>query len=55
MLAAIGFVLTVIAAILQLVGKYHSAIIWLMLAAIALVCFEVAWGWNRAGRTYRRP
>jgi len=25
-------------------------IIWLLLIGLALVCAEVAWGWNRSGR-----
>lgn len=53
MLAILGFVLIVIAAILELVKKYPHAIVWLIIAAVALVCAEVAWGWNRSGRSYR--
>jgi len=53
MLAILGFVLYVIAAILQLTGKYPAAIIWLIIIGGALVAAEVAWGWNRGGRTYR--
>jgi hypothetical protein len=54
MLAAIGAVLGVIAAILKLVDKYPGAILWLIIIAVILVCVDVAWGWNRGGRTYRR-
>lgn len=54
MLAVLGFVLAVIAAILKLTNQHADAIIWLLIVGLALVCAEVAWGWNRGGRTYRR-
>jgi len=54
MFAVFGVILAVIAAILKLTGKYPDAILWLIIFAIILVGAEVAWGWNRGGRTYRR-
>jgi heme A synthase len=54
MLAIIGFVLAIVAAILDLTGKHTNDITWLLIAAVALVCAEVAWGWNRGGRYARR-
>jgi hypothetical protein len=49
MLAVLGFVLFVIAAILKLVDKYPNSILWLVIVGGALVCAEVAWGWHRSG------
>jgi hypothetical protein len=54
MLAAIGAVIGVIAAILKLVDKYPNAILWLIIFAVILVCVEGFLFWNRGGRTYRR-
>jgi hypothetical protein len=50
MLAIIGVILEVIAAILKLVDKYPNAIIWLIIIGAVLIGAEVAWGWNRGGR-----
>jgi uncharacterized membrane protein len=56
MLAVIGLVLYVIAAILQLTSKYTDKVIWLVIIGGALVAIDVAWGWRRAGPGYyRRP
>lgn len=54
MLAILGFVLYVIAIILKLVDKHPDWILWLLLVGGALVAAEVAWGWGRAGHSYRR-
>lgn len=54
MLAILGFVAFVIAAVLHLVKHDPGAVTWLIIIGGALVCAEVAWGWNRAGR-YTRP
>jgi hypothetical protein len=49
MLAVIGVVLGVIAAILKLAGKHPDWIIWLLIVAIILIGVDVAWGWRRHG------
>jgi hypothetical protein len=54
MIAIIGLVLYVIAAILKLVGKYPGSITWLLIIAGALVAIDVIWGWHRAGAGYYR-
>ncbi len=54
MLAALGAVLGVIAAILKLTGKYPNAITWLIIIAVILVCVDVAWNWRRTGPGYYR-
>jgi hypothetical protein len=53
MLAIVGLVLYVIAAILKLTDKYPNALIWLIIIGGALVAIDVAWGWNARGRRYR--
>jgi hypothetical protein len=55
MLAILGFVAFVIAAILHLVKHDAGAVLWLIIIGGALVCAEVAWGWNRSGRYRRGP
>jgi hypothetical protein len=54
MLAALGAVLGVIAAILKLTGKYPNAITWLLIIGLILVCVDVAWGWRGRSGYYRR-
>jgi hypothetical protein len=54
MLAVIAFFLFAIAGILRLVGKHADIVTWLIVVGGLLVSAEAAWGWNRAGRTYRR-
>ena len=54
MLAAIGLVLYVIAAILELVNKHLNWVIWLVIIGGALVAADVIWGWRRAGAGYYR-
>jgi hypothetical protein len=54
MLAAIGLVLYVIAAILELVSKYTDKVIWLVIIGGALVACDVIWGWRRHGAGYYR-
>jgi hypothetical protein len=53
MLAVLGVILEVIAAILKLVSKYPGAITWLIIIGAILIGAEVAWGWNRGGRYSR--
>lgn len=54
MIAIVGLVLYVIAAILQLTSKYTDKIIWLVIIGGALVAIDVIWGWRRAGPGYYR-
>jgi hypothetical protein len=54
MLAILGAVLYAIGIILKLVDKHPDWIIWLILVGGLLVAVDVAWGWGRAGHTYRR-
>lgn len=54
MLAVIGLVLYVIAAILELVNKHLNYVIWLIIIGGALVAADVIWGWHRAGPGYYR-
>jgi hypothetical protein len=56
MLAIIGLVLYVIAAILKLISQHADFREWLIIIGGALVAIDVAWGWHRAGPGYyRRP
>jgi hypothetical protein len=52
MLAAIGLVLYIIAAILELTQKHLNYVIWLIIIGGALVAADVIWGWRRAGAGY---
>jgi hypothetical protein len=54
MLAIIGVVLAVIAAILELVKQHENWVIWLLIIAVILIGIDVAWGWRRAGPGYYR-
>jgi hypothetical protein len=54
MLAIFGFIAAIFAGFLEFLGGHGKAVIILLIVGLALVCAEVAWGWNRAGRTYRR-
>jgi hypothetical protein len=54
MLAAIGLVLFIIAAILELVKQHLDWVIWLVIIGGALVAADVIWGWRRAGAGYYR-
>jgi hypothetical protein len=53
MIAIIGFILIVIAAVLKWIAKTGDPLAWLIIGSL-LVAFEVAFGWYRAGHTYRR-
>lgn len=52
MVAVVGLVLYVIAAILKLIDKHGNWIIWLLIIGGALVAVDVIWGWRRAGPGY---
>jgi len=52
--ALLGFIAAIFAGLLELLGGHGKAIVILLIVGLALVCAEVAFGWNRAGRTYRR-
>ena len=54
MIAVVGLVLYVIAAILELIGKHLDWVIWLVIIGGALVAIDVIWGWRRAGAGYYR-
>jgi len=54
LLAIVGFVLYVVAGILELVNKHLNWVIWLIIIGGALVAIDVAWGWRRAGPGYYR-
>jgi hypothetical protein len=54
MLAIVGVILEVIAAVLKLVGKHGDWVIWLIILGAILIGCEVAWGWRRSGY-YRGP
>ena len=53
MLAVLAFALFAIAGILKLVSAHVDLVIWLIIFGGLLVAGEVAWGWNRGGRSYR--
>ena len=54
MLAVIGVVLAVIAAILKLVSQHLNWVLWLVIIAVILIGIDVAWGWRRVGAGYYR-
>ena len=54
MLAVIGVVLAVIAAILKLVNQHLNWILWLLIIAVILIGVDVVWGWRRVGTGYYR-
>ena len=54
MVAVIGLVLCIIAAILELMGKHLDWVIWLVIIGGGLVAVDVIWGWRRAGAGYYR-
>jgi hypothetical protein len=54
LLAIVGFVLYVVAGILELVNKHLNWVIWLIIIGGALVAIDVAWNWRRAGPGYYR-
>jgi hypothetical protein len=54
MLAILGVILLVIAAFLKATAGNPSIMIWLIIVGAILIGVDVAWGWNRGGRTYRR-
>jgi membrane-bound ClpP family serine protease len=51
--AIAGVILLVIAAFLKATAGNPSIMIWLIIVGAILIGAEVAWGWNRGGRTYR--
>lgn len=53
MLAVIGLILAIVAAILKLVNQHPDWISWLVIFAIILIGIDVVWGWHRGGY-YRR-
>jgi hypothetical protein len=54
MFAIVGIILLVIAAILNLLSKDPSVMTWLIIIGAILIGAEIAWGWNRGGRSYTR-
>jgi hypothetical protein len=50
MLAILGFFAAIFAAFLEFLGGHNKVVIILVIVGLALVCAEVAWGWNRSGR-----
>jgi hypothetical protein len=51
-LAILGFIVVVIAAILKVTGKHGSFVLWLIILAVALVAAGSAWDWyGRRGVT----
>ena len=54
MFAIAGIIALVIAAFLQFTRSHPDAVIWLVIIGAILIGVEVAWGWNRGGRTYHR-
>jgi hypothetical protein len=54
MIAVVGLILYIIAAILELIGKHLDWVIWLVIIGGALVAIDVIWGWRRAGAGYYR-
>lgn len=54
MFAIAGIVALVIAGFLQFTKGHPDAVIWLIIIGGILIGVEVAWGWNRGGRSYRR-
>jgi uncharacterized membrane protein len=53
-LALLGFIAAIFAGLLELLGGHGKAVTILLIIGLALVCAEVAFGWHRAGHTYRR-
>lgn len=54
MLAAIAFLLGLIALILKVVGTHGSWIQWMLIIGLMLVSAAVAWDWGRPWWTGRR-
>jgi O-antigen/teichoic acid export membrane protein len=53
MIAILGIVLLVVAAIFELVKQHLDLVIWLIIIGAILIGVEVSWGWNRGGRYNR--
>lgn len=54
MLAIVGTVLFVIAAILKLVNEHLDWLLWLIIIGGILIGLDVIWGWRRVGPGYYR-
>ena len=54
MLAIVGVILLIIAAILKLVSQHLDWVEWLIIIGAILIGVDVIWGWRRVGTGYYR-